>query len=154
MFCRSTYLFLTYYFLSSIWIMTMMGYFPSSVDNDVRLDVSSIVLRFFVSNNSKIMSYRFFNSCSTYCFSSSLNFIHWYLLLVVPQWSLKPHWIIPLCPWSYVLMACMAPGSNVLFGHHGLDTRLFYPDILGLVICRCLWLLVHSMGLYLFMNLL
>ena len=39
--------------------MTMMGYFPSSVDNDVRFDVSSIVLRFFVSSDSMIMSLGF-----------------------------------------------------------------------------------------------
>ena len=82
-------IFFTYCLIPSVCIMTWMGYFSSSVNIVVGIVVLVMNAGFLVSIANRFMSCGLLNSCSTYCFSLSLNFLNWYFaslcLAVVPQ---------------------------------------------------------------------
>ena len=58
------------------WVMIMIGSFLSSVYSAVGLDFSSTVIGYFKYCTRTMMYLGFWNSMSTYCFSSLLNFLY------------------------------------------------------------------------------
>ena len=69
--------------------MTIMGYFTSSVDNNVRLDVLSIIIGFFISLTSMMLYLWLLNYHSTYFFIFSLNLFNWYFASLCLEMILK-----------------------------------------------------------------
>ena len=89
MFCCSTDKCFTYCFISSVCIMTMMVYFPYSLDNAVGTDVWIMVIGYFIQLNNTMISSGLWNSFRMYCFRLTINVLNWYLaslyLVVVPK---------------------------------------------------------------------
>ena len=67
-----------YFLISSVFIMTVMWHFLSSVDSDVGIDIFSTVIGYLTSHNRNMIYSGFLNSRSTYCFGFSLNLLNWY----------------------------------------------------------------------------
>ena len=135
MFYLNVDLFLTCFFISSVWIITMIGSFLSCVDSGVGLDVSSTVIRSFRYHTRTMMSSVLWNSWSTYCFSFSLKFYS-------RPWSLRPRQNNLLFPWSFKFMTCMLVGWSARLILHILGDRFFLHNRLGLIIrVHCLYLI-------------
>ena len=79
MFCLRVYLFLTYCFISSVLIITMIRSFSFCVYCDVGIDVSSTLIGYFRSCIRTMMYSGLWNSWSNYCFSFLINFLYWSL---------------------------------------------------------------------------
>ena len=76
MFFRSVDIFLTYCFIASVWIITMIGFFSSSVETDVGLDVFKTVVGSFRYLTIMMMFSGFCNYSIMSFFSLLMSFLY------------------------------------------------------------------------------